>query len=386
MPKLTKRLVDATPFPSKGQVFVRDATLAGFALRVTPQVKAFVLEKRMRGRVRRLTLGPYGVLTVEQARATAVRLSADILDGKDPAQSRRHRHDEPTLAHLLELYDERYLPRKQPTSQRHDRSLIALYLSKWRSRKLSSISRSDVARLHAEIGRTAPYQANRCLALLRRLYNLAALLGLHPGTNPAMGVEAFKERQRDRFVQPDELPRLFDALAAEPNAYARVAFLTTLLSGARREEVLTMQWSHLNLSRREWTIPLTKAGRPHLVPLPAALCELLAQLPAMPGNPYVFVGRGPKGHLVNVKRAWHRIRTCAKLEDVRIHDLRRTLGSWLAGSGASLPLIGKVLNHSQPTTTAIYARLDLATMRKALEDNTERMLRTLGTLPPPIEE
>ena len=122
------------------------------------------------------------------------------------------------------------------------------------------------------------------------------------------------------------------------------------------------------------------------MPLPAPLCELLAQLPVVPGNAYVFVGRGPKGHLVNLKRAWHRIRTRAKLEDVRIHDLRRTLGSWLAGSGASLPLIGKILNHSQPTTTAIYARLDLATMRKALDDNTDRMLRTLEALPPPTDE
>src|SRR5688500_2701843 len=101
MPKLTKRLVDATPFPPSGQIFVRDESVAGFALRVTPQTKAFVLEKRMRGRVRRMTLGPYGILTVEQARAKAVRLSADILDGKDPAQGRRDQHHEPTVGHLL---------------------------------------------------------------------------------------------------------------------------------------------------------------------------------------------------------------------------------------------------------------------------------------------
>ena len=123
-----------------------------------------------------------------------------------------------------------------------------------------------------------------------------------------------------------------------------------------------------------WTIPETKAGRPHVIPLPRPALAEIMQLPRLEGNPFVFCGRWGRSHLINVSKPWRRIRKEAKLDDVRIHDLRRTLGSWLVAAGASLPLIGKALNHSQPSTTAIYARLQVDPVRAALEANAERML------------
>lgn len=373
MRKLTKQLIDQISFQSAGQIFVRDAELPGFALRVTQSRKSFVLEKRIRGRMRRITIGPYGPLTVEQARKLAEAQVGAIARGDDPAQVRQDRIHEPTFADLTDQYLSRHAPRKR--SARDDRAMLATHLNVLRTRKLTDITRNDVARLHGRIGETTPYRANRVVALLRKMFNLAKDWGLYHGGNPATRIQFFRETSRDRFVQPDELPRLFAAIADEPNPFVRAAFFTALLTGARREEVLSMQWQDVNLTRAEWRIPQTKAGRPHVLPLPQPLVAVLRELPRTEQSPYVFQDRDGTAHLVNVKGAWERIRSKAKVPDVRIHDLRRTLGSWLAGSGESLPLIGRVLNHQDVATTAIYARLDLDPVRQALERNTLKMLQ-----------
>ena len=135
-----------------------------------------------------------------------------------------------------------------------------------------------------------------------------------------------------------------------------------------------MRWDDVSLTRAEWRIPHTKAGRPHLLPLPHAFVATLQSLPSVDGNPYVFPGQNGAGHLHDMKRAWDRIRMKAGIHDVRFHDLRRTVGSWLAGSGESLHLIGKVLNHRDVSTTAIYARLNLDPVRQALERHATKML------------
>ena len=191
----------------------------------------------------------------------------------------------------------------------------------------------------------------------------------------------FREESRDRFVQPEELPRFLQAIAAEADSSVRAVVLTALLTGARRTEVLTMRWDEVSLTRAEWRISHTKAGRPHLLPIPHALVVLLRSLPRMYGNPYVFPGQNGVGHLQNMKRAWDRIRTQAGIPDVRFHDLRRTVGSWLAANGESLHLIGNVLNHRDVSTTAIYARLNLTPVRQALERQASHMLEA-ATLPP----
>ena len=135
-----------------------------------------------------------------------------------------------------------------------------------------------------------------------------------------------------------------------------------------------MQWSDLDLHQALWRIPDTKAGRPHTLPLPKPVIDELMKLPRLEGNPHVFCGRWGKSHLINVSKPWRRIRKEAGLQDVRIHDLRRTLGSWLVAAGASLPLIGKALNHSQASTTQVYARLQLDAVRTALDANATKML------------
>ena len=228
--------------------------------------------------------------------------------------------------------------------------------------------------LHATVGKRAPYQANRVLALLRKMFNLAKIWGLFSGDNPVTGIEKFKEEKRERFVEEYELPRLFAAIAEEVNVRVQKIIMISLLTGARRTEVLSMRWEDLNFSARTWRIGKTKNGQPHLLPIPAPVISILSQLPRESHNPYVFPSVTGEGHVVNIKRAWNRIRRKARLEDVRFHDLRRTCGSWMANQGVPLQVIGKVLNHAQINTTEIYARLILDPQRKALDGNAERML------------
>lgn len=373
MPKLTKRLIDAAEHPPSGQIFLRDDELRGFAVQLTPGSKSFIVEREIHGRVRRMTIGRYGVLTVEQARDKAREKIGEIAAGKDPVEEQRQRRNSMTFGELEQLYLKRHGVHKK--SVKNDIGICNNHLSDWRPRRLNTITKADVTSRHAEMGAGGHKTgANAMVRFVRSVFNLAADWGMHPGPNPASRIKFFKEVKRDRFVRPDELPRLWNALQSEPNPYVRGAFFIALLTGARKAEVLGMKWADLDLRQGLWRIPDTKAGRSHTLPLPRVVIDEVLKLPRLDGNPYVFCGRWGRKNLNNVSKPWRRIRKEAGLDDVRIHDLRRTLGSWLVAAGASLPLIGKALNHTQPSTTAIYARLELDPVRAALEANAERML------------
>jgi integrase len=212
----------------------------------------------------------------------------------------------------------------------------------------------------------------------------------HP--NPARDIDHFKEAKRDRWVTPEELPRLAQAINEEPNESARFALWLYLLTGARKSELLAARWENVSFERAELRLPETKAGRIHYIPLSSPALALLQQIPRESGNPYVLPGRGPRGataeekaknpaHLVNIDKPWQRVRKAAGVEDVRLHDLRRTVGSWLAQAGNSLHLIGRVLNHSNASTTAVYARFAEDNVRAALEQHGARIMGAAGLAP-----
>jgi integrase len=212
------------------------------------------------------------------------------------------------------------------------------------------------------------------------MFELARRWGFVPenAANPARGVDKFKEQKRDRWVKPEELPRLAAAIGQDPNLYARAALWLYLLTGVRKTELLTTRWADVDLARGELRLPETKAGRTHYVPLSPPAVALLRALPREAGNPYLLPGLKPGSHLVNIEKPWRRVRKVAGVEDVRLHDLRRTVGSWLAQAGSSLPLIGRVLNHTDPKTTAIYARLGDDPARRALAEHAERITAIAG--------
>jgi integrase len=373
---LTQSLADATPHVPTGQKFIRDSELRGFALRVTKASKSFVFEKRIQGRMRRVTLGRTGALTASDARQQAIHMAEEISLGTVPGRLRKKR----TFGELADLYLERHVWTKR--SARNDRAVLRNHLHALRLRPLGEITVHDIQHLHSELGRTAPYQANRAVALVRKMFNLALDWGLFSGANPAATIAFHPEEKRQRYLLPEELPRVFEALKEEHNVYARAAFVTAILTGARRHEILEMKWENLDFRQQVWRVPQVRGGPPHTVPLPTDLSELLQHLPRTENNPYVFVSNGTQGHLVNIKRAWQRIQAKAHIADVRVHDLRRTFGAWLAASGESLSLIGQVLNHRSSATTARFTSLKLDPIREILERNAKRMVLGAGRIGP----
>lgn len=374
--KLTQRSVDAAKVPVSGQTFLRDEELTGFGLRITASgAKSFVWEGRIKGRPRRITIGQYPDLTTLAARNKALEIKTVIANGGDPALERERERKEPIFRNLVEDYIERHAkPHKR--SWKEDENQIRRYVPQgWHARKLSDISHDDVAKLHGTVGREhGRYAANRLVRLLRTMFNLARDWGYSTEANPAARIKQFHEEKRERFLSPEEVARVNGALVEEPNENWRAYFALSLLVGTRRSELLAARWADVDLEQRTWRIPETKAGRSHLLPLPTPAVSILESLPSRGVGEWIFPGSGTTGHLAEPKKAWQRIRTRAGVPDVRIHDLRRTLGSWLAASGYSLPLIGRALNHTNVSTTAVYARLSLDPIREALERNAALML------------
>jgi len=371
----TQSRIAKLPAPDAGRDYYKDAKTAGLSLCVSATgVKTFELYKRMGGRPTRLKIGRFPEVTVEQARKDAARLSGQIAQGKDPAEDRRKARGETTVGELFALYlDGHAKPHKR--TWKGDKAQYGRYLAGWKGRKLSRVRKADVAALHAKIGKdNGPYAANRLLALLSAMFNFAAGLG-YDGGNPAQGVKKFKEQSRDRFLRADELRAFFAALDAEPDDTWRDFFVLALLTGARRANVLAMKWTDLELQRGLWRIPEaeSKNKEPLLCVLAPAAVDILkrrfadsaAKDPA-DRSEYVFPSWGGTGHITEPKAAWKRIVKRAGIKDVRLHDLRRTLGSWQAATGASLSIIGRSLGHKNVATTAIYARLDLDPVRASV--------------------
>ena len=383
----TKAALDALSFPAAGQrVAYHDAKTNGLQIRVTSTgVKTFCVFRRLKaGNPERVTLGRYPDMSIEQARKEAARINSLIADGINPNTDVRALKTETTLQ---ELFDEflkhrrnrrgAYLSEKTKRSYQYD---FNLYLSKWGNRQLSIFKDTDFGKLHTEIGKEHPTTANRVMAMASSLFGYAAERKLFKGVNPAHSIKKFPETKRDRFLQSDELPAFFKSLAEEPNDTLRDYFLVSLLTGARRSNVQEMQWKQIHFDRAEWRIPTTKNGEPQTVTLTPEVIEILNARQSC-DSVWVFPGSGATGHLVEPKKAWKRVLERAGIADLRIHDLRRTLGSWQAKTGASLVIVGKSLNHKSPSTTAIYARLDLDPIRASVERATGAMLTAAGLKP-----
>ena len=358
--------------------FYKDDKLPGLQLAVYPTgAKVYYYVKRIKGKPTRFKLGSALELSVDKARSAAKVHAGKVAAGENPQADRRGQRQNKTLNDLWEIWKLHARAHKKPRSVGEDERNWRLHLAPWANRKLATISKRDVQELHSTMGtKNGIYAANRTLALLRAMFNKADDLG-YRGANPAAKVKMFHEEARDRFLPRGELEAFFSALEAEPAVF-RDYFLLLLLTGARKSNVLAMQWTQLLLDENEgfWRIPETKAGMPVLLPLTAsAVAILTARRRASQGSPWVFPGQRKGTHLQSPQGAWKRIRKRSKLAGLRIHDLRRSLGSWMAGGNVSLAIIGKVLGHKTPKATAIYARLAIDPQRHAMEGATTAMLQ-----------
>jgi integrase len=383
--KLTKRLVDATKAPRSGEVKVWDAEIKGFGLRVRSSGRrTFILQYRnAAGRTRRLSIGEYGSpWTVQKARAEATQLLAAVRRGEDPQAERAQEREVLTLAQLAEKFLSEHVEqkRKPRTAREYQRLLEDHLLPALGTRSVADVTRGDIARLHHAL-RETPTQANRLVAVASSMFARAERWGLRPeGSNPCRHVDRFKERGRQRFLSPAELAKLGEVLADPESGESPVAVAALrllLLTGMRLGEVRSLAWADVDLERGLLILADSKTGeRPVL--LGAAALALLSALPRQEGSPWVFPSERTAGHWIGLRKVWYRVRDRAGLGDVRLHDLRHSFAAVAASGGMSLPLIGALLGHSQPQTTARYAHLQDSPLRGAADRVSGEIAAALG--------
>lgn len=389
MPKITKTVVEKIP-ASDRDTFVWDSELRGFGVRVKPSgVRSYIVQYRnAHGRSKRLTIGLHGRLTAEEARKQAWLIMGDVEKGQDPAEVKEAYRKAPTVAEFADRYLAEHVATKmRPKSAAEERRMLSrLLLPALGKRKLADVSRADVARLHHDL-RATPTQANRVLSLLSRMMNLAEKWGLRPdGSNPCRHVDKYGENKRERYLTADELSHLGDTLAeAErtatelPSVIAAVRLL--VLTGCRLSEILTLQWSHVDFAASCLRLPDSKTGA-RTVHVNAPALAVLAAIERDAASPWVIRGAKLGEHLVNLEKPWRRIRAKAGIPDVRLHDLRHSFASVAVGLGEGLPMIGKLLGHTQAQTTARYAHLAADPVKAATERVGAAIVGMMGSAKP----
>jgi integrase len=262
--------------------------------------------------------------------------------------------------------------KKRQGSSQADETLLRLHiLPQLGSMKVNAIDRRDIGQLHHAM-RNRPGAANRTLALLSKMFNLAEKWGLRPdGSNPCRHVEKYRERKIERFLSNKELAQLGQVLAEAEHTQTEMpsviaALRLLLFTGCRLSEILTVRWDEVDLENQCLRLRESKTGA-KVVYLPPPAIEVLSAIERQDNNPFVIVGAKRGSHLVNLQKPWRRIRAKAGLEDVRIHDLRHSFASVAAVSGLSLPIIGALLGHTQPQTTQRYAHLVGDPLREAVD-------------------
>jgi integrase len=413
--KLTKRYLDSLATATERQ-YIFDEDVAGFGVAVMPSgVRTFFVQYRTpggrRGQKRRIKIGRYGAITVDEGRALAKKALADVIRGGDPAATLRSKKTNPTTEELgTDFLEHVKHHRKETTAAEYKRMWKKHVLPEFGSTLAESVTTAQVSGLHRRMRKT-PYLANRVLALVGSFFTYAERQGIRPKhTNPAHDIEPYREKSRERFLTPAEVKRLGAALAeaertglppaptrrkkrvegetakhrpksadkpkiANPFAVAAIRFL--LLTGFREKEALRLRWAEIDLQRRVAVLPDSKTGR-SVRRIGAAATELLSSLPRPEGRPYVFPGAKKDAPLVEINRVWYAVRHKAELGDVRLHDLRHSFASAIASAGGSLLMIRNLLGHKMTTTTAKYAHL-LDDPVQATADSTADSLSSLLT-------
>ena len=387
--RLSNKFVDALP---PGQMWWDDDPKAtGFGVRSYPGgSKSFFVDYRIDGRQRRITIGPFPRWSAEAARERAKELRRLIDRGHDPAGSKRERREAPTLQDLIDRYVDDHLPRKSGATARiadEKRMLAEIGKHLGKHTKVVDVHGGDVAEMHRKIGESVGrggkprrVRANRILTVASKMFSLAlvpragetlpwrnAALG-----NPCKGVERNHEEGRERFFSAAELAAISDALAEYPGVAADCVRLITL-TGCRPSEAMKAEWREFDSEPGYWIKPSAhvKQRKTHKLPLSPAALELVERLRSKRKGEWVFPGDKPGQHLAALWHVWHFVRKRSGLgKDARVYDLRHTFASVGAGGGLSLPIIGRLLGHTQSRTTERYAHLADDPLREAAEKIT----------------
>lgn len=368
--KLTKRVVEGiTPDPSK-RIEMWDTDVTGLYVRVYPTgKKTYFLQYRNRQNIsKKIKIGVHGSITMEQARETASKLSLSIHAGEDPSVVCA-----PERAYTVHELGEEYLKlhaalNKRPKGYKEDEAVINdIIFMKFGNLRVDALSSFDLQKLHSDL-KSTPYKANRVRALLSKMFNLAIQWGWC-SDNPVKGVEKYQEYKRYRWLDDEEVQRLYDVLDLYHNQSVANAIRLLLLTGSRRSEVLTATWDQFDLEKGVWTksAHTTKQKRMEHLPLSTIVLEILKDMKIRSNSPFLFPGKVPGKPLQEIKKGWDTIKKRAELWDLRLHDLRHTHASHLVSSGLSLSIVGKLLGHTQASTTQRYAHLADTPLREAVE-------------------
>lgn len=379
MPKLTKRFVDSAE-AREGDYFIWDDDLAGFGLRVLPSGrKSYIVQYRVGRRSRRISLGPTTVITCEQARTGAIKVISAARNGEDLADKRDADRRAITVRELADRFDREHVAVrvKDSTAKGYRRLLDRTILPALGRLRVMEVTRADVAKLHHD-QRQIPYEANRCLEVISKMFSLAEMWGLRPdGSNPRKHIRKYPEEKRERFLSPAELKRVGEVLREMetesielPSAIAAVRLL--ILTGCRLNEIMTLKWSYLDVAGSALQLPDSKTGA-KVVQLGQPALDVLLTIGRVEKNPWMIVGTKPGARLTDLQPFWQRVRARAGLKDARIHDLRHTFASTAVASGQGLPMIGKLLGHTQVQTTARYAHLATDPVRLAVNNVSSRL-------------
>lgn len=385
-----------------------DDSVRGFGVRKQKSLPVYVLKYRFKRRQRFVTIGPHGSpWTPEEARSEARRLLGLLASKekpRDPADERDRGRSEATFAVLADQYLVDFAePRKKPRSVAEDRrNLRSHILPVIGHMRHSDVTRPILIRLHARM-RDQPVAANRCLALISKIFTTAERLGHREiGSNPCRGIERYREQPRDRYLNDEELARLGKALDAASSSlqaqhpgstsgrrkdsedWRAIACIKLLLfTRARLSEILGLKWSWINWDRGAATLPDSKTGPRELV-LPVQALALLQSLrdkvrSQFPESDFVLPGARGNAHFVGIQKPWQRIREAASLNDVRLHDLRHAFASTAVSSGDSLYIVGNLLGHRNATTTQRYAHLSINPMRDVADRTAGKLARLIGS-------
>jgi integrase len=363
--KLTDKIAQTATNSGCTQLILWDDKIKGFGLRITSNnVKSFILNYRINGRERRLTIGQYPTWSAAAARDECAKLKRLVDVGEDPLATRDELHKTPTFAQLIELYfNADFLKLKDKTKLDYSNYINRELLPALGTFKVQDIKHEQCVRLHVKISaRGAPYYANRVLALLSKIFSFAIKCGYRVD-NPSKGLQKNNEIHRERYLTIEEVQRLINILDAHANKQSATVIKLLLYTGARKTEVLSAKWEQFDLINAVWIKPAstTKQKREHRIPLSTIALNTILAIPQR--SDYLFPLK--ESYQKDIKGFWRSICAQANIKSVRIHDLRHTYASLLVNAGLSLPVIGALLGHSQPQTTARYAHLNDNALRDA---------------------
>lgn len=366
----TAKEIAGLPIPEdRDREYYYDLRQKGLMLTVTRNgIKSFCVRRKFQGRAVRVTIGQFPDYSVEEARNKALEIIASFARGINPNIEKNAISHEETFGAFFKQYMEKY-SMVQKRSWKSDQAQVNRYLKDWFNLKLSAITKKDVLARHLKITEQhGVYAANRLLSCIQTIYNKAIEWGWK-GENPAKDIRKNREKSRDRFLQPNEIPLFLNALKKEKNQIAADYLRVSLQTGARKSNVLAMRWEQVNFEAKTWRIPETKNGDPITIALTPSIIKILENRKKKnlklfkTESEWVFPGEDAKTHLKDPKKAWQRVLNTAKIKDLRIHDLRRTFGSYMAAQGATTAIIGKSLGHKSQQSTKVYERLNLDPVR-----------------------